>query len=201
MTDKVLIDIPVAWIPGIVMGIVAIFACGRHLSKFLARKSLQQAATPIDKTQRQQALMQLHDKQLISTRTLMEEMGLDYEQELKNLREAQSQTILPLNPKVEFCTLPHEVRIDSKTPITAKAEEEEYHCRGCGKVADYDELDDDEICQNCRDEDDLDDDDDDDDYFDCDYDDDDDYWDDEDDDCCDECGEDFCDCECETPGV
>ncbi len=42
-----------------------------------------------DKTQWHQILMQLHDKQIISTQTLMEELHLNYDQEVKRLRYEQ----------------------------------------------------------------------------------------------------------------
>jgi very-short-patch-repair endonuclease len=44
-----------------------------------------------DKTQYHQMLMQLHDKQVISTQTLLEEIGLDYDQEVKRQRYEQAQ--------------------------------------------------------------------------------------------------------------
>lgn len=44
-----------------------------------------------DKTQWYQVLMQLHDKQVISTQTLMEEMDLNYDQEVKRQRYETSQ--------------------------------------------------------------------------------------------------------------
>lgn len=43
-----------------------------------------------DKTQFFQLLMQLHDKQVISTQTLLEEMDLDYDQEVKRMRYEQA---------------------------------------------------------------------------------------------------------------
>jgi len=42
-----------------------------------------------DKTQHQQKLMQLHDKGAISTRNLLEELGLDYDKEVKLMRKIQ----------------------------------------------------------------------------------------------------------------
>jgi len=44
-----------------------------------------------DQTQWHQILMQLHDKQVISTQTLMEEMDLNYDQEVKRMRYEQNQ--------------------------------------------------------------------------------------------------------------
>jgi len=44
-----------------------------------------------DKTQYHQMLMQLHDKQVISTQTLLEEIGLNYDQEVKRMRYEQAQ--------------------------------------------------------------------------------------------------------------
>lgn len=44
-----------------------------------------------DKTQYHQMLMQLHDKQVISSQTLLEEMGLNYDQEVKRMRYEQAQ--------------------------------------------------------------------------------------------------------------
>ena len=44
-----------------------------------------------DKTQYHQMLMQLHDKQVISTQTLLDEMDLNYDQEVKRMRYEQAQ--------------------------------------------------------------------------------------------------------------
>lgn len=44
-----------------------------------------------DDTQYLQMLMQLHDKQVISSQTLLEEMGLNYDQEVKRMRYEQAQ--------------------------------------------------------------------------------------------------------------
>ncbi|MHA2279879.1 MAG: DUF559 domain-containing protein [Promethearchaeota archaeon] len=44
-----------------------------------------------DKTQYHQMLMQLHDKQVISTQTLLDEIGLNYDQEVKRMRYEQAQ--------------------------------------------------------------------------------------------------------------
>ena len=44
-----------------------------------------------DKTQFYQLLMQLHDKQVISTQTLLEEIGMNYDQEVKRQRYEQAQ--------------------------------------------------------------------------------------------------------------
>lgn len=44
-----------------------------------------------DNTQYHQMLMQLHDKQVISSQTLLEEMGLNYDQEVKRMRYEQAQ--------------------------------------------------------------------------------------------------------------
>ncbi len=44
-----------------------------------------------DKTQWHQMLNQLHDKQLISAQTLLEELNLDYDQEVKRMRYEQAQ--------------------------------------------------------------------------------------------------------------
>jgi len=42
-----------------------------------------------DKTIHQQRLMQLHDKGVITTRKLLEELGLDYDKEVKLVRKIQ----------------------------------------------------------------------------------------------------------------
>jgi very-short-patch-repair endonuclease len=44
-----------------------------------------------DQTQYHQMLMQLHDKQVISTQTLLDEIGLNYDQEVKRMRYEQAQ--------------------------------------------------------------------------------------------------------------
>lgn len=44
-----------------------------------------------DQTQYHQMLMQLHDKQVISTQTLLEEIDLNYDQEVKRMRYEQAQ--------------------------------------------------------------------------------------------------------------
>jgi len=68
----------------IVLGTIATVYCPSVSEASTANLELK------DKTDYHQKLMQLHDKEVISTRTLLEEMGLNYDQEVKRMRYEQS---------------------------------------------------------------------------------------------------------------
>lgn len=57
--------------------------------KLVSLKSRYNYYKQIKTTQYHQLLLQLHDKQCISTKTLLEEIGLDYNEEVKRLLVAR----------------------------------------------------------------------------------------------------------------
>ena len=46
----------------------------------------------VHKTRYQQGIMQLHDKGFISTRKLLEELGMDYDEEVRRMRRVQRES-------------------------------------------------------------------------------------------------------------